>query len=85
MAENTEENVSLTLNDIQNVTQIIDIAFRRGAFTASEASQVGKVYEHLSLFVSQNTPATDESENTEEVEEKPAPTKAKKTTKAKKD
>lgn len=56
VVDNTESAVQtpvqLTLADLQLLAQIIDLASRRGAFQASEMSQVGTAYNKLSLFLS---------------------------------
>lgn len=43
----------LTINDLNSMKQIIDIASTRGAFKANEMEAVGKVYNKLSNFLSQ--------------------------------
>ena len=45
--------VQLTVADLQMVRNIIDLASRRGAFQASELSQIGAVVDKLSGFLSQ--------------------------------
>jgi ribonucleotide reductase alpha subunit len=42
---------TLSVQDLAQVVQVIDAAFTRGAFRASEASDVGKIYEKISNFV----------------------------------
>ena len=48
-----EETVapSLGVTDLQNAAQVIDLAMQRGAFRASEAEQVGVVYNRLTSFI----------------------------------
>lgn len=41
----------LTINDLSNARQVIDLAVRRGAFSASEASSVGSVFDKLNAFL----------------------------------
>ena len=43
---------SLGVADLQNAAQVIDLAMQRGAFRASEAAQVGIVYNRLTAFIS---------------------------------
>lgn len=43
----------LTINDLNSMKQIIDIASSRGAFKANEMEAVGKVYNKLSNFLAQ--------------------------------
>ena len=45
------EPVQLTLADMQALNSIIDLASRRGAFHASELSQVGAAYNKLNGFL----------------------------------
>lgn len=42
---------SLGVTDLQNAAQVIDLAMQRGAFRASEAAQVGVVYNRLTSFI----------------------------------
>jgi len=58
--ENTEENTTpetentapqLSIQDLQNLRAIIELAVRRGAFVASEVSSVGQVYDRLNSFL----------------------------------
>lgn len=43
----------LTINDLNSMRQIIDLASSRGAFKANELEAVGKVYNKLVGFLSQ--------------------------------
>lgn len=45
------EPVQLTVADLQLLSQILDLASRRGAFQASELSQVGDAYNKLTGFL----------------------------------
>jgi hypothetical protein len=47
----TMEPVQLTINDLQLLARIVDLASRRGAFQAGELSQVGESYNKLSSFL----------------------------------
>lgn len=56
MEENEQENETieqqtLTTQDIANAVKLIEIAFQRGAFQASEGKEVGEIYERLLNFV----------------------------------
>ena len=42
---------SISLSDLQNLLQIVDIAAERGAFKAAEFTQVGAVRDKLSTFL----------------------------------
>jgi hypothetical protein len=46
-----ENQPGITLNDIANAAQVIDIAVSRGAFRAGEAADVGTVYNKLTAFL----------------------------------
>tara|TARA_B100001057_G_C22478390_1_gene805456 strand:- start:348 stop:611 length:264 start_codon:yes stop_codon:yes gene_type:complete len=41
----------LGVGDLQNAAQVIDAAVSRGAFKASEAAQVGAVYNKITAFI----------------------------------
>ena len=43
--------VQLTVNDLQLLAQIVDLASRRGAFQAPELTQVGGAYNKLAAFL----------------------------------
>lgn len=48
----------LTINDLNAVRTILDVATSRGAFKANELEAVGKVYNKLNSFLESVTPAT---------------------------
>lgn len=41
----------LTIADLQAIAQVIDAAVRRGAFGASEVTEVGAIYNKLASFL----------------------------------
>ena len=43
---------SVSLQDLQLLGQIVDLASQRGAFRGNELSQVGAVYDKLTAFLS---------------------------------
>jgi len=47
----------LTINDLQNIRTIIDIASRRGAFGAAEMTGVGTTFDRLNTFLNAVAPA----------------------------
>jgi hypothetical protein len=47
----------LSIADLQNLRAIIDLAVRRGAFSAAEASSVGAVFDRLNGFLNAVSPA----------------------------
>jgi len=42
---------ALSLEELSMLMQIVDLAVQRGAFKGNEASQVGAVYDKLSMFL----------------------------------
>lgn len=46
-----EKQPTLSTQDIASAVKIIEVAFQRGAFQASEGKEVGEVYEKLLNFV----------------------------------
>ena len=45
------DNQQITIADLDTIKNIIDLACTRGAFRGAEISQVGAVYDKLSLFL----------------------------------
>jgi len=70
MNEETENQKTLTINDLLQIQKIIDVAVQRGAFKADETRIVGETYEKISSFLKSIGPAeetaTDQDEPTEE-------------------
>ena len=50
----------LTLADIQSVIGLIEVCNKRSAFRVDELETVGKLYNHLKLFITENHPSTEE-------------------------
>lgn len=48
-----QEDTSISLNDLQVLANIVDLATQRGAFRGNELSQVGAVFDKLSAFLAQ--------------------------------
>lgn len=46
----------LTINDLQNIRTILDVASRRGAFGGAELSGVGATFDRLNTFLNQVAP-----------------------------
>lgn len=46
-----ENNANLTVDDLQSIKQIIELASERGAFRAPELKAVGEVYQRLDAFL----------------------------------
>lgn len=75
----TVEPVQLTIADLQLLSRIVDLASRRGAFQASELSQVGDTFNKLSGFLAyvesmQKKEAEDGATDTTKVDVPAAPT-----------
>jgi hypothetical protein len=47
---------SLSIQDLQNMLLVIDLAVTRGAFRGAEISQIGQVFDKLNQFVQSVTP-----------------------------
>lgn len=47
----------LSIADLQNVRAVIDMAVRRGAFSAAEATSVGQVFDRVNNFLNAVVPA----------------------------
>ena len=64
-----QEDTSISLNDLQVLANIVDLATQRGAFRGNELSQVGAVFDKLSAFLAQVAAAQAEQEGGEAPEE----------------
>ena len=47
---------SLTIQDLENIRNIIDVASKRGVFKTEEFAMVGTAYGKLSVFITAITP-----------------------------
>lgn len=52
----------ISLQDLQNVLVVIDLACSRGAIRAAELTTVGQLYDRISSFVQQSTQNTTQEE-----------------------
>ena len=64
MEETQAQQPQLSINDLQNLRSVVDLAVRRGAFGAAEVSSVGAVFDRLNTFLealtqTQDTPAAE--------------------------
>ena len=50
-AEAPQQDPALSLEELNMLMQIVDLAVQRGAFRGNEASQVGAVFDKLSSFL----------------------------------
>jgi len=60
------EDTSISLNDLQVLSNIVDLATQRGAFRGNELTQVGQVFDKLSTFLAQVAAAQAEQTDAEE-------------------
>ena len=66
----TEQVESISLNDLQVLANVVDLASQRGAFRGNELTQVGAVFDKLSTFLNQVAAA--QAANAEQEGEAPA-------------
>lgn len=58
-----EQGADLTVNDLNNIKQIIDVASSRGAFKPNEMMTIGQVYMKLETFLGTVANAQGEQNN----------------------
>lgn len=66
--EQQQKPAELSIVDLQNIRTLIDVAVRRGTFSAAELSGVGAVYDRLNNFLNSIT-----AQPTEETPSEPDP------------
>lgn len=65
-----ENDKGITLNDLILLKQIVNVASRRGAFSAEEFKDIGEVYNRLDSFINiQMKLLEDNKEKTDSVED----------------
>lgn len=52
MTEQVQQPESISVNDLNALLQIVDLATSRGAFRGAELTQVGTVFDKLNTFLS---------------------------------
>ncbi len=57
--EGAAQQPQLSINDLQSLRSIVDMAVRRGAFSANEISAVGAAYDRVNAFLNAVAPPTD--------------------------
>jgi len=57
--EGAAQQPQLSINDLQNLRSVVDMAVRRGAFSANEISAVGATYDRVNAFLNAVAPSTD--------------------------
>jgi hypothetical protein len=63
-----ENQVTITLNDLQIIVNMIDVCTKRGAFEGNELLIVGQIREKVASVIKLNTPAPVEEAKEEAVE-----------------
>tara|TARA_B110000305_G_C18788789_1_gene337360 strand:- start:204 stop:449 length:246 start_codon:yes stop_codon:yes gene_type:complete len=68
METQTENNLdnSITLNDLVLLRNIVNVASKRGAFSAEEFSDIGAVYNKIDSFLKMNLKKTEKTEEEDE-------------------
>lgn len=51
----------LTITDLNNIRSVLDVAVRRGAFSAAEISAVGAIFDRLNNFLNAVAPPKTET------------------------
>jgi hypothetical protein len=64
---------SISLNDLQLLLQIVDLASKRGAFGGAELTQVGSIFDKLNAFLSYVAEQQAAAAEAEEGEEEASP------------
>jgi hypothetical protein len=64
--DNKSVSAGITLQDLQNVLVVIDLACSRGAIRAAELTTVGQLYDRIQNFVKQSA-QTNNQEVTDDV------------------
>lgn len=62
----------ISLNELQLLANIVDLATQRGAFRGNELSQVGAVFDRLTAFLSFVAKQQEEARQNQEQESAPA-------------
>lgn len=68
-----EPGPALSLEELNMLMQIVDLAVQRGAFRGNEISQVGAVYDKLNAFLGAVAQANKPEEGEAPVEQEAAP------------
>lgn len=68
-----DQGPALSLEELNMLMQVVDLAVQRGAFRGNEMSQVGAVYDKLNAFLGAVAQANQPAEGEAPVEEEAAP------------
>lgn len=69
---NPVQPISISIQDIQNLLLILDTAAQRGAFKGNELSQIGQLFDKISLFV--QTALSQQARSEQQPPNEPVPT-----------
>ena len=64
--EQVEQEDGLTLNEIVGLRNIVNLASRRGAFSAEEFKDIGTIYDKVDKFIKKNVKTTQNSDESAE-------------------
>jgi len=65
--DNKNPSPGISVQDLQNVLVVIDLACSRGAIRAAELTTVGQLYDRIQSFVKQTVSTTTPQENEQDV------------------
>lgn len=65
----SDDNKGITLNDLILLKQIVNLASRRGAFSAEEFKDIGDVYNRLDGFITTQMKVLEDSKEKDENKE----------------
>jgi len=65
-SEQVEQEDGLTLNEIVGLRNIVNLASRRGAFSAEEFKDIGTIYDKVDKFIKKNVKTTQNSDESTE-------------------
>ena len=65
-SEPVEQEDGLTLNEIVGLRNIVNLASRRGAFSAEEFKDIGTIYDKVDKFIKKNVKTTQNSDESTE-------------------
>jgi hypothetical protein len=61
--ENKNPSLELTISDLNQIRMVLDLAFRRGAFLAGEATSVGTIFDKLNNFLNSVSPTNNSNKS----------------------
>lgn len=73
-APTSQTPINLSIQDLQNLLIIVDLASQRGAFRAGELGQIGQIFDRVNAFVSSTIPAAEQSQQAQQAQQPAAET-----------